>query len=69
MSAHPPKYFKQTQIHCGKKLKWTDCGHRAGVGCPDCLGAGGWWEPCEVCNNYQPYTPKELLRSRKRNKK
>ncbi len=49
MSKKPPKYIKQEVICCGKKLKWINCGHRAGEGCPDCLGAGGWYDECPKC--------------------
>lgn len=60
MSKKPPKYFKQKIICCGKSLKWENCGHRVGEGCPDCAGAGGWWKECETCGK-QPYLQEELL--------
>ena len=60
MSKMPTKEYKQEQVCCGKKLTWADCGHRAGTGCPDCAGAGGWWLECEVCGK-QPYLPEELF--------
>jgi hypothetical protein len=59
MSKKPPKFYKQTQTCCGKKLVWENCGHRAGVACGDCAGAGGWWLECPKCG-YQPYKKEEL---------
>ena len=54
MSKSPPRYFIQKQVCCNQKLAWVNCGHRAGTGCPDCGGAGGWWQECGVCGE-QPY--------------
>ena len=54
MSKKPPRWFKPEQVCCGSPLRWHDCGHRPGVPCPDCAGAGGWWEECPTCGK-QPY--------------
>lgn len=64
---NPPKTYKQTQEHCGVKLVWIDCCRPGADGCPDCSGAGGWWEECSKCG-YQPYTAKELLKPKNKAK-
>ena len=56
--------YKQTQVHCGNKLVWVNCCRPGKNGCPDCLGAGGWWEECPTCG-YQLYGD-ELLKKRKK---
>jgi len=58
---NPPKYYKQTQTCCNKPLEWITCCWPGPEGCPDCSGAGGWWEECSQCGN-QPYGD-ELLKS------
>jgi hypothetical protein len=57
---NPPKYYKQTQVCCGKKLKWINCCRPGPDGCPDCMSVGGWWQECPKCGN-QPFGT-ELLK-------